>query len=582
MKSSKRSKGSKAAQTAVIEPKRAPASQWWIWALGFFVALFVVFEVYQPAIRGPFEFDDRYLPFFNNQYIDQPFRAWVSGMRPLLMASYWANFQINRTEPYWYHVINVLFHFANAVLVWLVVEKILDWANVERVQRRILGLFGGLLFLLHPLQTESVTYVASRSENQTLFFFNLAFVLFLYRRSVAVSWRIAAGVLILFGAAVLSKEHAAILPALLLLTDYFWNPGFSLAGVKKNWRLYAPIAVGGALAVAFVYRIVAHATTAGFSLKDLPWYQYFFTQCRAIWVYIRMFFLPYGQNVDHDFAISRTIIDHGAIAGLLALLGLAVVAWIYRRRYPLAAYGYFAFLILLAPTSSFVPIRDVLVERRMYMPFIGLIFICCEFLRRWKTSRAALATALAAVVVVFAFLAYQRNEIWGDPVALWKDSVDKSPNKARPRFQLAYAYYQQGRCAEAVTEYQKTSQLEAPDSSLFTDWGEAADCAHEPAVAIDKFRQALAMEPSAIVYYSLGKTYAEQNQPLPAFEALSQAEKLDPTLEPVYVAQGHLYLRAGKFDQAAERYHRALQLNPGDMDTRNALNMAQRHVLPTP
>jgi protein O-mannosyl-transferase len=581
MKTSKRAKASKGAKPAA-PPARAAGSRWWIWALGLFLALFIVFQVYQPAIRAPFEFDDRYLPFFNTQYANKPLTAWIAGLRPLLMASYWANFQLNNTEPYWYHVVNVLFHFANAVLIWLALEKILEWAGVERLSRRILAVFGGLLFLLHPLQTESVTYVASRSENQTLFFFNLAFVLFLYRRSVAVTWKLSAGILVLFGAACLTKENAAILPALLLLTDYFWNPGFSFAGTKRNWKLYAPIALGGAAAFVYVYRVLARASTAGFGMKDLTWYDYFFTQCRAIWVYIRMFFLPYGQNVDHDFAISRTVLDHGAIIGLLALLGLAVAAWIYRRRYPLAAYGYLTFLVLLAPTSSLVPIRDVLVERRMYMPFIGLILICCEFLRRWKTTRATLAGTLAAVIAVFAFLTYQRNVIWGDPIALWSDSAAKSPHKARPRYQLAYAYYQAGRCAEAVEQYRKTAQLQKPDADLYIDWGEAADCANQPDVAIDKFRLALAHQPSALAYYSLGKVYAEHRQSLLAFEALDQAQKLDPALEPIYLAEGHLYLREAKFDQAAERYRRALQLNPDDTAARSALDMAQHHVLPSP
>ena len=102
---------------------------------------------------------------------------------------------------------------------------------------------------------------------------------------------------------------------------------------------------------------------------------------------MRLFVVPIGQNLDPQVDISRTILDHGAIIGLAALLAVSVLAWIYRRRFPLASYGWFVFLILLAPTSSFVPIRDPMAERRLYLPFIGLLFITVEFLRRWKTTR---------------------------------------------------------------------------------------------------------------------------------------------------------------------------------------------------
>jgi Cytochrome c oxidase subunit III len=131
-----------------------------------------------------------------------------------------------------------------------------------------------------------------------------------------------------------------------------------------------------------------------------------------------------------------------AIAGLLGLTAGVTAAWIYRKRWPLAAFGVFVFLLLLAPTSSFVPIRDVLAERRVYLPFLGLLLICLDFLRRVRTEQ--IVWAGAAIAVACAMLTYQRNQVWASPRALWQDTVAKSPRKLRPRFQLAFAYYEQG------------------------------------------------------------------------------------------------------------------------------------------
>src|SRR5258708_26321563 len=103
--------------------------------------------------------------------------------------------------------------------------------------------------------------------------------------------------------------------------------------------------------------------------------------------------------MDDEFPISRTLLDHGAIAGLAALLLAAGAAFYFRRRYPLAAYGFFAYLILMAPTSSFIPIQDPVAERRLYLSMIGLLFIVLEFLRRWKAERTAMLAALGGVLI---------------------------------------------------------------------------------------------------------------------------------------------------------------------------------------
>src|SRR5262245_3359761 len=97
-----------------------------------------------------------------------------------------------------------------------------------------------------------------------------------------------------------TKENTVTLPALLLLTDYFLNPGFSFEGIRRNWRLYAPMAVGGAIGAIQVFRILSFADSAGFQMHDLRWYEYLFTQFRVFFVYLRLFLFPSGQTIDYD------------------------------------------------------------------------------------------------------------------------------------------------------------------------------------------------------------------------------------------------------------------------------------------
>ena len=564
------------ADSSTSNPVAARRSSWWMYALGLGLALFAAFQIYGPAMKGPFVFDDQYLPL-DPRIGTAPLLTWIAGVRPMLMFTYWANFSASGTDPYGYKIVNVLFHYGSAVLLWLILSRLLEWAGVEKGLRRILAVFGALLFLVHPLQTESVSYVASRSENQSVFLFDAAFALFLYRRSVAISWRVAAGVLILLGAAFLTKEHTAVLPAILLLTDYFWNPGFSFSGIRRNWKLYMPALVGGVAGGLFVYvRVLRHATTAGFAMRDLTPLDYFFSQCRSIWEYVRLFALPYGQNVDYDFPVSHGVLDHGAILGLAALIAVTGAACVWRRRFPLAAYGWLAFLILLAPTSSFVPIRDLLVERRLYLPFIGLVLVCCEFLRRLPVSRRILGGALTAVLAIFAFLTWQRNQLWSNDVALWADAAEKSPRKVRPRFQLAFAYYNLGQCARAAGEYATAAGSAKPDATLLVDWALALDCAGNENLALEKLQAAAAIGKTAHVYALIGMVEAKENHRDNAFAALAEAQRLDPTFDMLYVYRGNLFLLSREFDRAAMEFRKALALNPANLSAANALLAAQR------
>src|SRR5207237_786306 len=155
--------------------------------------------------------------------------------RQLLILSYWLNVQISQQDTLSFHVFNLLIHCATSGLVFLIVLRFLEWSGArsfhEPSRRILLAAFAALLFLFHPVQTESVAYIAGRSESLSGFFAAAAIAAFLYRRSTAISWAGAAAVVVLFVAAMLSKEQAVVILAFLLLIDFWWNPGFSLRGI---------------------------------------------------------------------------------------------------------------------------------------------------------------------------------------------------------------------------------------------------------------------------------------------------------------------------------------------------------------
>jgi protein O-mannosyl-transferase len=570
MKAGKKTKGAAA---------EASAFNWtpWIWFAGLATLLYILMQIYGPALNGPFVFDDDYLRFRDPDFLATGVTSFSPTSRPLTNFSYWVNLKYFGLEPYTYHVGNVLFHFLNGLLIFAAVRKLLQYGGAPVFGINLSAALAALFFLLHPVQTESVAYVAGRSESFSLIWFLSAYTVFLYKRKGGIGWGAAAAVIVLFGAAFLSKEHTAVLPALLVLTDIFFPEGTPVETLKRNWRLYLPMIVVGAAGVAVVAQVLAKADTAGFGMKDLPWHHYFFTQWRALWVYLKLFVLPVGLNADHDFAISRSPVDHLAILGLIALLALVAVAFRYRKQYPLVLFGLLVFLLLAAPTSSIVPIKDTLAERRLYLPFLGLLIAGCDILRRLNVPSGSKVAAILVVLLVFSWQTFGRAAVWGNAEQLWLDTVSKSPGKSRPRFQLAMIYFESQRCAEAVKEFAETERISTEkEYSLYVDWGLAYDCLNQQELALQKFHQAVAMKTNAHTRSLVGMALGKLRRYPEALDELDAAAKLEPNYDMTYYYRGVVYMLTNDLNKAQADFEKVLSISPGNEQARKNLDNVLR------
>jgi protein O-mannosyl-transferase len=561
-------------------PSPRQGRHWLYWgaALG---ATLIAFWAYGPALHGAFLFDDTALPFALPS-ATAPLLDWLrmSAARPVLYATYWLNASISGDDTFSYHVFNVLFHLMASGLVFVIVRRLMEWSAVASAaaSRTLLAGAAAAIFLLHPVQTEAVAYLAGRSECLSVMFFLGAFAAFLYRPRPEISWGGTAVVLALFAAALFSKQHTIVLPALFLLTDYWWNPGFSFQGIRANWRLYLAMGAGAVIGLLYYWQILQNSPSAGFSLKALTWYQYFFTQCRALLVYIAQFLLPLHLDADWDFPISRTILDHGAILGLLALVGLAALAWHFRRRFPLATYGFLSYLLLMAPTSSILPIADPIADRRLYLSMLGLLLIVVDVLARVRMEPEKLAMVCGVVLLAAAWATHARAAVWADNLALWQDTVQKSPHKRRVHFQLASAYGDAGRYDLAVEEYRKTAELEPPDYNLLVDWGLAYEKLNRPEEALAKLRQAAQMEPTADAYTDIAMVYANRARWAEALDALNTGEKINTNFPWLYVNRAGVYFKLNQLPAAIADYRHALAIDPSNQPALKGLADAEAQL----
>jgi protein O-mannosyl-transferase len=555
-------------------PQRVTLSEL-VLVLGLPTAIVIGLLLYSPAFHGPFIFDDGGLPF-HRTIREEPLSAWIAGVRPMLMASYWLNLRLWGDDPLSYHVINVLIHGLNTVFVFLILYRLLGWAGWQRRSIFAGSMLGCLIFLVHPLQTEAVSYVSGRSESLAALFQLAAYTVFLYRRRDSISWHESIIILTLFFLGVRTKENAVSLVGILVLTDLFWPVPSSRENFRRNWRLYSLLVPAVLVATLFVMRLLAAAPSAGFGLPTATWYQYFFTETRALFVYLRMAVFPVGLSIDHDFPVSHTIFEHTAILWMILAGILLGCAWRFRRSFPLACFGLLLFLIELAPTSSIVPIADALVDRRMYLPLMGLILIGCDLLHRWKPPSWVVWTMSVAAVTSLGAACYSRNVEWGHPEKLFAAAAGQSSHNLRPYLQLTEVSVHEHSCESAVPYLERADRLFPNNFDLQVAWGWALECMHRPGPAMQRLELAARLKPqSSLVYEWIGLLYGEMHMPLKAGDALHHAVQLDPASVTAHEALALWYQSMGDLGNAEREHERSVAIDPHDESARAALSQVR-------
>ena len=524
--------------------------------LVFASALLVALVLYRPALHGAFLFDDFSLPF-QLTVGNAPLKAWVEGTRPVLMLTYWFNYQISGDHTFGYHVANVFIHALNTGFVFYILNRLLTLAGWTAKGVRSGSLAGAAVFLVHPLATESVSYVAGRSESLAALFVLAAYSLFLHRREHGIRWLDAAAILALFALGAATKENAVALAGVMLLTDWI----FPRAGVRKLYILMAP---GAALVAVLVLRALIHGGNAGFNIREFTWYQYAFTQARAIATYLRMALLPFGQSIDHDFPVSHTLLEHGAWIWAAALAaGTAVALWL-RRSAPLVCFGWLMFLIWLAPTSSVIPIADPLVERRMYLPLLGLILATCGIGRRVRLSTPAAWSSLAAFLLLLSVLTWQRNVLWGHPEDLLAAAAAQAAHNPRPVANLTEMLIAGNRCGEALPWLERANRALPSNYVVEASWGRALECMGKREEALEHLDRAAALHPGWKLYELIGLLNGEMNRIEAAGKALRKAVEMEPRAGSPHRSLALWYEATHNLAAAAAQYRIAIHLDPND------------------
>jgi tetratricopeptide (TPR) repeat protein len=551
------------------------------------IALIVILGLlaYSSTFDAPFALDDNLIiknnPLIKNLLnIPAMFAGGIGSFasRPLMHATLAFNYHFGGLDPRGYHVVNLALHLINGILLYLLVVmtgRFLRYAD-EGATRPV-ALLASVLFVVHPVQTEAVTYIVSRSMLLATTFYLSGIMLFAKaataerRKGLYIAGLFIASLL---GAA--SRENFVTFPLMLVLYDLFFISGFKAKEALGRWRLYIAVLP----ACAYLVHLAINNTYAQDEtlIKGIPPIFYALTQLKVHWTFLRLLALPINQNLDYSYPISQALIELPTVLSFVGYLGLWAGAILLARRRSTAAFGMLWFLVALLPISFMLVfvgmalglrLGDVIFEHRLYLPSAGIIAgfaaVTVSAAREieFAWARKAVALCLVFALAALSVAAYKRNEVWQSNIRLWTDVIEKSPTNARGYNNRGDAYLGKGFTARAIEDLTKALFIYPDYKMAHINLGVAYAEAGLLQKGIQHFKAAIGIDSRySKAYNNLGNAYMQIGLMDRAIENFKMALRVDPQNATAFNNLGVAYLRKGLSDVAIEQFTATISLYP--------------------
>ena len=447
----------------IIPPAQAA---WWEHALAIIALVLLAVVPYVPSLGGDFVYDDPNAVSQSTLIRSlTPISTFLKlSTRPLTDYTYAIDYAIGGLDPSAYHATGIVLHATTTVLVYVFAWLTLGLPSLAPRYGRArfaIALAAAALFAAHPLASETVAYISSRSESLAGMWYLVAVIAFIRARTTPAGTSVIWGFVIAFAgmAGAASKETVFTLFGVLPLYDWLLIAGRDYRRMHY-WLVLVPLAPLVFVGLVLLIRAFGgqmslgdYAATAGFVFDRFGPGQYLATQFGVILHYLRLTVLPFGQTFDYDWPLASGDAPLAVLVPMVVLIGLVVAAWRVRATQPLATFVAGWVMMTLALTSSIMPIADLAVERRMYLPLVGLMLLAAAWLYdacnrlpdEWGQRRGlTYGLLIGGLVSVLAPLTWQRAELWGNAIALHEDGVRRAPGNPRTRLNLGVTYLNAG------------------------------------------------------------------------------------------------------------------------------------------
>ena len=512
--------------------------------------------------------------------LSPPSKLMVEG-RPVVNLTLAVNYALGGVTPWGYHALNLAIHILAGLTLFGVVRRTLlrpGLCDRFGTAANRLALAIAVIWTVHPLQTEAVTYVSQRAESLMGLFYLLTMYCFIRGAESAkpVKWYALSVTACLLGMG--TKEVMVSAPLMVLLYDWMFVEGSFREAWTQRWRLYVGLAGTWALLVYLVANASSRGGSAGFG-TEMSWWPYALTQSRAVVHYLKLSVWPYPLVFDYGTATVKHLGQAPPYALVLAALVAGTVIALCRRQ----AIGFLGvwFFAILAPSSSVVPVvTQTMAEHRMYLSLAAVVTLGVLAINALLGRHSA--AVFLALALGFGFLTAQRNEDYRTELSIWNDTVAKRPDNARAHNNLGLALQQAGRTREAVEHYEQALQIKPDYADAHYNLGIVFFREGKLSDAIGHFEQALRISPDyAKAHYNLGIVFLQGGKLGDAIGHFEEALRIDPDYAKAHANLGTALARAGKNEEAAAQFEQALRINPDLIEPLNNLAWLLATLPPT-
>ncbi len=524
------------------------------------ISLLVIlgFTVYSSSIKGPFVFDDTFNIRDNtnirltNLTTDGIIRAGFKSPcrhRPVANISFALNYYFNRYDTEGYHFINIMIHILTGIILFYLIKVTLELLSAQNLKFSFktnslpdkpndatrnatnlgisisscsfspgsngllfISFFTAFIWLVHPVQTQTVSYIVQRMNGMAAMFYILSLLFYIKARLSNPKGKKTA----LFLACILSgmlslgsKEIAATLPFFIFLYEWYFFQDVNLNWLKRNSIYFLCLLfIIGFAALFFLGGHPIKSILSVYSHRDFTLWQRVLTEFRVVIYYIGLILFPYPMHLNllHDFSISHSFLDPiTTLFSFIAIAGLLATAIRLAKRERLISFCILWFLGNLFIESSVIGL-EIIFEHRLYLPSMFFILIFVSLIYRFGSSKWIGGILLCAVVIVFSVWTYQRNIVWSDDVRLWKDCVVKSPHQPRQHYNLGVVLARNGNLDKAIEQYRAALNAKPDYVEAYYNLGNALARKGDAEDAIDNYRKALQFNPDFFKsYYNIAK-----------------------------------------------------------------------------
>ena len=503
--------------------------------------------IYSNTFYTPFAFDDHGIIVDSTIIKNNDVFLKVLTPRYIGLISFALNYKWGKLDTFGYHLVNIIIHLANAFLVYLLLRQASGLTGNKTIAEYSaqLSFFIALLFLVHPVQTQAVTYIVQRFTSLAAFFVLVSLLSYLqFRQSNPQKYAYYLISLLAALCAFKTKENTAALPLLLLTIEmlFFGNS----TDTKKRRALYLIpfLIIAIVIPLSFininkpVSELMGELKEKSYETPTVTRLEYLFTEQKVIVTYLRLLVLPVKQSIDYSFPLSRSLFEINTLLSSVFLMFLFVCGVVAGKKYPLITFGILWFFIFQLVESTIIPITDVIFEHRVYLSSVGFItaFISMLYYFLRKSPISFIRSLLVVVAIILAIATYMRNAVWKDEVTIWRDAASKYPMNLRCHLNYGSALGEAGQHEEAIKELEQVFRTDPDNINYYYIKG----------------------------HINLAYSYLQKGLYENALKEYDIVLQIDPGYVKAYGLIASIYLQMGNADEALKILLKGQQINDSD------------------